>query len=217
MRALFVSGIVCYTVHSLIRLKRKSNLCRTERRGYNASTARLAPVVTSRHDAAVETAVWTSDFDRLVGKSGDQRHKYQLVWPIFRTTFIVCLLYSVVSSGIFSYAFVHCCLTFLSFHAAQLLRFTVCNCSSRSFRYYKTVPSMLRTYGSSDLLLGFSLQYFGSVDGLLRYFPSVTWQNKLSGFDHRARPWYRSAIMTSSTPSNVVLVIDSSMMQKTAR
>ena len=58
------------------------------------------------------------------------------------------------------------------------------------------------------------LMYFGSVDGVISYYPGVLWTRPAdnsgtcdSGYDPRKRSWFLSA---SNGPRNVILILDSS-------
>ncbi|KAK3727819.1 hypothetical protein QZH41_008237 [Actinostola sp. cb2023] len=61
-------------------------------------------------------------------------------------------------------------------------------------------------------------QNFGSVEGVLRQYPSSEWQTNFAGFhidyDPRMRPWY---IAATSGPKDIVIVLDCSYSMKGKR
>jgi len=71
---------------------------------------------------------------------------------------------------------------------------------------------------SNIYLIIFRWQNFGSVDGVLRQYPSSEWQTNFAGFhvdyDPRMRPWYIGA---TSGPKDIVIVLDCSYSMKGKR
>nr|QJU69482.1 cacna2d1 [Nematostella vectensis] len=61
-------------------------------------------------------------------------------------------------------------------------------------------------------------QNFGSVEGVLRQYPSSEWQTNFAGFhidyDPRMRPWYIGA---TSGPKDIVIILDCSLSMKGKR
>ena len=83
---------------------------------------------------------------------------------------------------------------------------------------FATGGSMERAYQAVSGAIDNSnkLMYFGSVDGVIAYYPGMLWQRTIdshgektcgASYDPRKRPWYLAA---SNGPKNVIFVLDSS-------